>query len=200
MKVGVTCYPTYGGSGAVATELGISLAARGHEIHFISYAQPFRLSRFHERVYFHEVKMGAYPLFEHNHYALALAAAIHDAMQREGLDVVHVHYAVPHATSAWVAREIVGGDAAPPLVTTLHGTDVTLVGTQPSFKAITRFSILRSQATRPCRGSSSASRYATSTFPHTESRSSPTSSTPTPFGRRSTPTAGRSSRPRVRRS
>ncbi len=146
MKIGVTCYPTYGGSGAVATELGIGLAARGHEIHFISYAQPFRLSRFHERVYFHEVKMEAYPLFEHNHYALALAAAIHETMRREGLDVVHVHYAVPHATSAWVAREMAGGESAPPLVTTLHGTDVTLVGTQPSFNDITRFSILRSQA------------------------------------------------------
>ena len=145
MKIGITCYPTYGGSGAVATELGIGLAARGHEVHFISYAQPFRLSGFHERVYFHEVEIERYPLFEHNHYTLALAATIHDTTLREGLDIVHVHYAIPHATSAWIAGEMLNGEAAPPLVTTLHGTDVTLVGTQPSFKPITRFSILRSQ-------------------------------------------------------
>ena len=145
MKIGVTCYPTYGGSGAVATELGIGLAARGHEVHFISYAQPFRLSGFHERVYFHEVEMERYPLFEHSHYTLALAATIHDIALREGLDIVHVHYAIPHATSAWIAREMLGGTDAPPLVTTLHGTDVTLVGLHPSFRAITRFSILRSQ-------------------------------------------------------
>ena len=145
MKIGITCYPTYGGSGAVATELGIGLAAHGHEVHFISYAQPFRLSGFHERVFFHEVEIERYPLFEHNHYTLALAATIHDTALREGLDIVHVHYAIPHATSAWIAREMLDGGAAPPLVTTLHGTDVTLVGTQPSFKPITRFSILRSQ-------------------------------------------------------
>lgn len=145
MKIGITCYPTYGGSGAVATELGIGLAAQGHEVHFISYAQPFRLSGFHERVFFHEVEIERYPLFEHNHYTLALAATIHDTALREGLDIVHVHYAIPHATSAWIAREMLDGEAAPPLVTTLHGTDVTLVGTHPSFKPITRFSILRSQ-------------------------------------------------------
>lgn len=143
MKIGITCYPTYGGSGAVATELGLGLAARGHEVHFISYAQPFRLSGFHERVYFHEVELERYPLFETSHYTLALAAAIHDTAASEGLDVVHVHYAIPHATSAWIAGEML--DDAPPLVTTLHGTDVTLVGLHPSFKAITRFSILRSQ-------------------------------------------------------
>ena len=143
MKIGITCYPTYGGSGAVATELGIGLAARGHEVHFISYAQPFRLSGFHERVYFHEVELESYPLFETSHYTLALAAAIHDTSLREGLDIVHVHYAIPHATSAWIAGEML--DAAPPLVTTLHGTDVTLVGRHPSFKAITRFSIMQSQ-------------------------------------------------------
>ena len=143
MKIGITCYPTYGGSGAVATELGIGLADRGHEIHFISYAQPFRLPGFHERVYFHEVELERYPLFETSHYTLALAAAIHDTALREGLDIVHVHYAIPHATSAWIAREML--DSAPPLVTTLHGTDVTLVGLHPSFRAITRFSIMRSQ-------------------------------------------------------
>ena len=144
MKIGVTCYPTYGGSGAVATALGIGLAERGHEVHFVSYAQPFRLSGFRERVYLHEVKIDRYPLFEHPPYTLALAAAIHDTALREELDVMHVHYAIPHATSAWIAQEMLD-DGAPPLVTTLHGTDVTLVGVDPSFRAITRFSIMRSQ-------------------------------------------------------
>lgn len=147
MKIGITCYPTYGGSGAVATELGMRLAEHGHEVHFISYAQPFRLGRFRERVYFHEVEMDDYPLFEHPPYSLALAVAIHDAARRESLDLVHVHYAIPHATSAWVARKMldeeVGKDL--PIVTTLHGTDITLTGLHPSFHAITRFSIVRSQ-------------------------------------------------------
>ena len=145
MKIGITCYPTYGGSGAVATELGIGLADRGHEVHFISYAQPFRLSGFRERVFFHEVEMERYPLFEHPHYTLALAAAIHDTAARESLDLIHVHYAIPHATSAWIAREMLEENGGPPLVTTLHGTDVTLVGLHPSFHPITRFSIMRSQ-------------------------------------------------------
>lgn len=145
MKIGITCYPTYGGSGAVATSLGIGLAERGHEVHFISYAQPFRLSGFRERVYLHEVEIDRYPLFEHPPYTLAMAAAIHDTALRESLDVIHVHYAIPHATSAWIARQMLDRKDGPPLVTTLHGTDVTLVGRQPSFRAITRFSILRSQ-------------------------------------------------------
>ena len=145
MKIGITCYPTYGGSGAIATELGIKLAERGHEIHFISYAQPFRLTGFQERIYLHEVEMDRYPLFEHPPYTLALAVAIHDTAMREGLDIIHVHYAIPHATSAWIAREMLNGEGGPPLVTTLHGTDVTLVGLHPSFHSITRFSILQSQ-------------------------------------------------------
>lgn len=146
MKIGVSCYPTYGGSGAVATELGLHLAQRGHEVHFISYAQPFRLDRFRERVFFHEVEMEHYPLFEHPPYSLALSVAIHAAARNEGLDLVHVHYAIPHATSAWIAREMLRetGEMLP-VVTTLHGTDITLTGAHPSFKSITRFSILASQ-------------------------------------------------------
>lgn len=145
MRIGITCYPTYGGSGAIATELGLKLAERGHEIHFISYAQPFRLDGFKERVYFHEVEMDRYPLFEHAPYTLALAVAIHDTVVREELDIIHVHYAIPHATSAWIAQQMLEQDNGPPLVTTLHGTDVTLVGLHPSFHDITRFSILKSQ-------------------------------------------------------
>ena len=144
MKIGITCYPTYGGSGAVATELGLHLAERGHEVHFISYAQPFRLEHFHERVYFHEVEMEQYPLFEHAPYSLALAVEIHATAVKQGLDLVHVHYAIPHATSAWIAREMLE-ERALPVVTTLHGTDITLLGLHPSFHAITRFSIERSQ-------------------------------------------------------
>jgi N-acetyl-alpha-D-glucosaminyl L-malate synthase BshA len=143
MKIGITCYPTYGGSGAVATALGIQLAKRGHEVHFVSYAQPFRLGHFHERIFFHEVEMEHYPLFEHPPYTLALAVALHDAARTHNLDLLHVHYAIPHATSAWIAQEMLGDDGLP-VVTTLHGTDITLVGLHPSFQPITRFSILRS--------------------------------------------------------
>jgi len=145
MKIGITCYPTYGGSGAVATELGLSLAERGHEVHFVSYAQPFRLGHFRERVFFHEVGMQEYPLFEHPPYTLALSVAMYDTARKHGLDLMHVHYAIPHATSAWIAREMLAPEADLPIVTTLHGTDITLVGLQPSFNSITRFSILRSQ-------------------------------------------------------
>ena len=144
MKIGITCYPTYGGSGAVATELGLELAQRGHEVHFVSYAQPFRLDHFRERVFFHEVEMEDYPLFEHPPYSLALAVALHDTARKHELDLVHVHYAIPHATSAWIAHEMLGEERDLKIVTTLHGTDITLVGLHPSFHAITRFSILRS--------------------------------------------------------
>ena len=144
MKIGITCYPTYGGSGAVATELGLELAQRGHEVHFVSYARPFRLDPFRERVFFHEVEMEDYPLFEHPPYSLALAVALHDTASKHELDLVHVHYAIPHATSAWIAHEMLGEERDLKIVTTLHGTDITLVGLHPSFHAITRFSILRS--------------------------------------------------------
>ena len=144
MKIGITCSPTYGGSGAVATELGLELAERGHEVHFISYAQPFRLDRFRERVFFHEVEMDQYPLFEHPPYSLALAVAIHDTALNQDLDLVHVHYAIPHATSAWIAEEMLSQERELKIVTTLHGTDITLVGLHPSFQAITQFSILKS--------------------------------------------------------
>lgn len=145
MKIGITCYPTYGGSGAVATELGIALAARGHEIHFISYSQPFRLPSFLPRVFFHEVQVGAYPLFEYPPYDLALAVQMHEVVNMHGVELLHCHYAIPHATSAWIAREMLRAaksDVA--VVTTLHGTDITLVGQDPSFHAITKFSIERS--------------------------------------------------------
>src|SRR5690554_3435724 len=144
MKIGITCYPTYGGSGAIATELGMELARRGHDVHFITYAHPFRLPHFMERVYFHEVEVVRYPLFDHSPYPLALAAMMHEVALREGLDVLHVHYAIPHATSAWIAKEMLGRDHGLKIITTLHGTDITLVGQERSFEEITRFSIARS--------------------------------------------------------
>ena len=145
MKIGITCYPTYGGSGAVATELGIALAQRGHEIHFITYQQPFRLPAFLPRIYFHEVDVGRYPLFEYPPYDLALAVRMHEVVLARGLDLLHVHYAIPHATSAWIAREMLGPTRPDiKVLTTLHGTDITIVGQDPSFHAITKFSIEKS--------------------------------------------------------
>ncbi len=147
MKIGITCYPTYGGSGAVATELGIALAARGHEVHFITYQQPFRLPNFLPRVFFHEVEVARYPLFEFPPYDLALAVKMHEVVRDHGLDVLHCHYAIPHATSAWIAREMLresGQDVR--VVTTLHGTDITIVGQERSFFTITKFSIEKSDA------------------------------------------------------
>ena len=145
MKIGITCYPTYGGSGAIATELGIALAQRGHEIHFITYQQPFRLPSFLPRIFFHEVDVGRYPLFEYPPYDLALAVRMHEVVLTHELDLLHVHYAIPHATSAWIAREMLT-ETRPDIkvLTTLHGTDITIVGQDPSFFAITKFSIEKS--------------------------------------------------------
>lgn len=154
MKVGITCYPTYGGSGAVATELGIALARRGHEVHFITYKQPFRLPSFLPRIYFHEVDVGRYPLFEYPPYDLALAVRMHEVVLAHKLDLLHCHYAIPHATSAWIAKEMLK-PARPDIrvVTTLHGTDITIVGQDPSFQPITKFSIEKSD------GLTAVSRY-----------------------------------------
>ena len=143
MRIGITCYPTYGGSGVVATELGIELAARGHEIHFISYAMPIRLNNASERISFHEVEVTTYPLFDHPPYALALATKMAEVAESASLDLLHVHYAIPHSVSALLARMM----AAPrklPFITTLHGTDITLVGSDRSYLPITRFSIEQS--------------------------------------------------------
>jgi L-malate glycosyltransferase len=148
MKLGITCYPTYGGSGAVATELGLELARRGHEVHFITYDSPFRLRGYAEGVYYHQVetRMGRYPLFDHFPYTLALASKQHEVALREGLEILHVHYAIPHATTAFLAREMLRPEHAIKVITTLHGTDITLVGQESSFYAITKFSIERSDA------------------------------------------------------
>ena len=142
MKIGIVCYPTYGGSGVIATELGKALAARGHQIHFISYAQPMRLDEYLDNVSYHEVEMASYPLFEFPLYTPALASKIVEVARFEKLDLVHAHYAIPHAISAFLAREILRTRLK--VITTLHGTDITLVGLEPSFLPVMRFSIEQS--------------------------------------------------------
>ncbi len=145
MKIGITCYPVYGGSGVVATELGKALAARGHQIHFIAYSLPFRLAHVTENITFHEVNVNTYPLFEYPPYSLALTSKMVDVVQYEKLDLLHVHYAIPHATSAVLARQILDEQAlSVPIVTTLHGTDITIVGQDPSFAPVVTYSINQS--------------------------------------------------------
>ncbi len=145
MNIGIVLYPTYGGSGVVATELGKGLAARGHNVHFISYARPMRLDEFHENISFHEVTFSAYPLFEYPPYDLALASHLVDIIKYQKLDLLHVHYAIPHATSAYLAKQILGETGRSiPVVTTLHGTDITIVGSDPSYAPVVTFSINKS--------------------------------------------------------
>lgn len=142
MKIGITCYPTYGGSGVVATELGIELANRGHEVHFISYAQPFRLSGHESRIRFHEVSVSNYPLFDFPPYSLALATRMSEVAKYYELDVLHVHYAIPHSVSALLARQMLAKSGRRlPFVTTLHGTDITLVGADRAYLPITSYAI-----------------------------------------------------------
>ena len=147
LKIGIVCYPTYGGSGVVATELGIAFAEKGHEVHFISYDQPFRLDLFSDKVYYHEVNIPSYPLFEYPPYELNLTSKLVDVAIHEKLDILHVHYAIPHASAAINAKQILstyGIDL--PIVTTLHGTDITLLGTDKSFKPVIEYAINSSDA------------------------------------------------------
>jgi L-malate glycosyltransferase len=147
MKIGITCYPTYGGSGVVATELGLELAQRGHEIHFISYAQPIRLRGAEPNIHYHEVEVSRYPLFDYPPYDLALATRMAEVSQLYDLDLLHVHYAIPHSVSALLARQMLADGPRGrrlPFVTTLHGTDITLVGLDRSYLPITRYSIEQS--------------------------------------------------------
>ncbi|HGY54655.1 MAG TPA: N-acetyl-alpha-D-glucosaminyl L-malate synthase BshA [Caldithrix abyssi] len=143
MRIGITCYPTYGGSGVVATELGKKLAALGHKVHFVSYALPYRLNSFNPNLFFHEVDVVKYPLFEYPPYSLSLASKMVEVIEYEKLDIMHVHYAIPHATSAYLAREI-SHQKNLKVITTLHGTDITLIGQHPSFRSVVRFSIEQS--------------------------------------------------------
>jgi len=144
MKIGITCYPTYGGSGVIATELGKELALKGHEVHFVSYALPFRLQHFVENIFFHEVETSNYPLFEFSLYTLSLASKMVEVARYENLDLFHVHYAIPHATSAYLAKQIIKEKSDIKIITTLHGTDISLVGLEPSFSHLVKFSIEQS--------------------------------------------------------
>ena len=145
MKIGIVCYPTYGGSGVVATELGMALARNGHKVHFITYRRPARLTHFHENVFYHEVTGEDYPLFEYPPYDTALASKMVEVVKFEDLDLLHVHYAIPHATVAYMAKKILLREGRyVPVITTLHGTDITLVGANPAFKPVVEFAINKS--------------------------------------------------------
>lgn len=147
MRIGIVCYPTFGGSGVVATELGLALAQKGHTVHFITYDRPVRLRDHQGQVFYHEVRVSDYPLFDYPPYELVLASKIVDVARYEGLDLVHVHYAIPHASAAWMAQQILASQGIRlPFITTLHGTDITLVGRDPSFEPVITFSIERSDA------------------------------------------------------
>jgi L-malate glycosyltransferase len=144
MRIGITCYPTYGGSGIVATELGLELATRGHDVHFITYANPIRLDPGTPRIYYHEVEVSTYPLFQYPPYCLALASRMAEVADDYNLDVLHVHYAIPHSTAAMLAQQMLAPRRRLPFITTLHGTDVTIVGMDRSYFPITKFSIEKS--------------------------------------------------------
>ena len=143
MKIGITCYPTYGGSGIVATELGLELAQRGHDVHFITYANPIRLDPGLPRIHYHEVEVSNYPLFQYPPYCLALASRMATVAASYRLDLLHVHYAIPHSISALLAQQMTAHRRLP-FITTLHGTDITLVGADRSYYPITKFSIEKS--------------------------------------------------------
>jgi N-acetyl-alpha-D-glucosaminyl L-malate synthase BshA len=145
MKIGIVCYPTFGGSGVVATELGKALADEGHQVHFITYSQPARLDFFSENLFYHEVSVRDYPLFDYAPYESALASKLVDVVRFEQLDILHVHYAIPHASAAFMAKQILETYGIfIPFVTTLHGTDITLVGKDPTYKPVVTFSINKS--------------------------------------------------------
>ena len=144
MRIGITCYPTYGGSGIVATELGLELATRGHDVHFITYSNPIRLDPGIPRIHYHEVEVSNYPLFQYPPYCLALASRMSDVAESYNLDLLHVHYAIPHSISALLARQMTAAKRRLPFITTLHGTDITLVGVDRSYFGITKFSIEQS--------------------------------------------------------
>lgn len=145
MKIGIVCYPTFGGSGVVATELGKALANAGHQVHFITYSQPARLDFFNEKLFYHEVSVRDYPLFDYAPYESALASKLVDVIRFEKLDILHVHYAIPHASAAFMAKQILlTYGITIPVVTTLHGTDITLVGKDPTYKPVVTFSINQS--------------------------------------------------------
>jgi L-malate glycosyltransferase len=157
MRIGITCYPTYGGSGIVATELGLELATRGHDVHFITYANPIRLDPGTPRIFYHEVEVSNYPLFQYPPYCLALASRMAEVAQDYELDLLHVHYAIPHSTAAMLAQQMLAPRRRLPFITTLHGTDVSIVGMDRSYFPITKFR-LRSRMGLPASARTYAAR------------------------------------------
>lgn len=165
MKIGIVCYPTFGGSGVVATELGKALAAKGHQVHFISYSQPVRLDFFSGNLFYHEVSVSDYPLFDYQPYELVLSSKLVDVVKYEKLDLLHVHYAIPHASAAYMAKQILASQGIHiPFITTLHGTDITLVGKDPSFEPVITFAINQSDAVTAVSESLKEDTY--KNFPH----------------------------------
>lgn len=161
MKIGIVCYPTFGGSGVVATELGKALAEKGHQVHFITYSQPVRLDFFSGNLFYHEVSVSDYPLFEYQPYELVLSSKLVDVVKYEKLDLLHVHYAIPHASAAYMAKQILASQGINiPFITTLHGTDITLVGKDPSFEPVITFAINQSDAVTSVSESLKAETYA----------------------------------------
>jgi len=148
MRIGIVCYPTFGGSGVLATELGKALADKGHQVHFITYQQPVRLNEFNANIFYHEVRVPTYPLFDYPPYEVALASAMVDVIINHDLDLLHVHYAIPHASAAYMAKQIVKQkiNRNIPVITTLHGTDITLVGRDKTYEPVVTFSINESDA------------------------------------------------------
>ncbi len=147
MKIGIVCYPTFGGSGVLATELGKALAQKNHEVHFITYQQPVRLERFVPNIFYHEVQVPTYPLFDFPPYETALASTLVDVIKNHHLDLLHVHYAIPHASAAYLAKQILAKEGIQiPFITTLHGTDITLVGRDKTYAPVVTFSINESDA------------------------------------------------------
>ncbi len=161
MKIGIVCYPTFGGSGVVATELGIALANKGHQVHFITYSQPVRLEGFNKNIFYHEVRVSDYPLFDYQPYELVLSSMLVNVVKYEKLDILHVHYAIPHASAAYMAKQILKSHGIYiPVITTLHGTDITLVGKDASFEPVITFSINQSDAVTAVSESLKADTYA----------------------------------------
>ena len=147
MRIGIVCYPTFGGSGVLATELGKALADEGHEVHFITYQQPVRLNVFNANIFYHEVRVPTYPLFDYPPYEVALSSTMVDVIMHHNLDLLHVHYAIPHASAAYLAKQIVAKQGKIiPFITTLHGTDITLVGRDKTYAPVVTFSINESDA------------------------------------------------------
>jgi len=147
MRIGIVCYPTFGGSGVLATELGKALADKGHSVHFITYQQPVRLNVFNANIYYHEVRVPTYPLFDYPPYEVALSSTMVDVILHHDLDLLHVHYAIPHASAAYMAKQIVAKEGKDiPVITTLHGTDITLVGKDKTYAPVVTFSINESDA------------------------------------------------------